>query len=319
MMPSGTSYPSSPFTTSLTVPSPPTAATTSTPVRAARAAYAAAAPASKVIIGSTKWPLSRTQVTRCRTSGRSARTPCTTSAMCLELMRLDSAYHAPALVEAVLTFLSGKRRVLDCTLGGGGHSLALLNGGAKMVVAVDRDPDAVAAARERLAQFEASGRFIAARANYAALDGVEVLAGTDFDGILLDLGVSSHQIDAPERGFSFRTGAPLDMRMDDDAVQDAADLLNAADGGTLGSIFRDFGDEPRAMRLAREIVRRRGTKRFRTSDDLVDAIRAVFGPRSGPPDFARLFQAVRRAVNDELSGIERALAALRAGVVAGGM
>jgi len=238
--------------------------------------------------------------------------------MCLELMRLDSAYHAPALVEAVLTFLSGKPRVLDCTLGGGGHSLALLNGGAKMVVAVDRDPDAVAAARERLAQFEASGRFIAARANYAALDGVEVLAGTDFDGILLDLGVSSHQIDAPERGFSFRTGAPLDMRMDDDAVQDAADLLNAADGGTLGSIFRDFGDEPRAMRLAREIVRRRGTKRFRTSDDLVDAIRAVLGPRSGPPDFARLFQAVRIAVNDELSGLERALPALRERLVAGG-
>ncbi|HEX8945999.1 MAG TPA: 16S rRNA (cytosine(1402)-N(4))-methyltransferase RsmH [Gemmatimonadaceae bacterium] len=238
--------------------------------------------------------------------------------MCLDLMPLDSAYHAPVLASEVTELLRHARRVLDCTLGGGGHSLAMLEAGVESVIGVDRDPDALAAATERLAPFAAFGRFSALESNYAALDTLPGLEGIRFDGILLDLGISSHQIDDADRGFSFRPGARLDMRMGADAPMDAATLLNTEDERTLTSIFRDFGDEPRAGRLAREIVRRRANEPFETSDDLVRAIRAVLGPRSGPADFARLFQAVRIAVNDELPGLERALPALRDRLLPGG-
>jgi len=233
-------------------------------------------------------------------------------------MPLDSAYHAPVLVSDVIELLRNSRRVLDCTLGGGGHSLALLEAGVETVVGVDRDPEALAAATERLSHFSALGRFSAVESNFATLDSLPALEGIRFDGILLDLGISSHQIDETDRGFSFRPGARLDMRMGTDVPMDAAGLLNTEDERTLTSIFRHFGDEPRAGRLAREIVRRRAGARFETSDDLVRAIRAVLGSRSGPADFARLFQAVRIAVNDELPGLERALPALRDRLVPGG-
>ncbi len=219
-------------------------------------------------------------------------------------------YHVPVLLEPVLTLLGNAETVLDCTLGGGGHSAALVEHGAR-VTGVDRDPRALAAARERLVDAERAGRFRALLGNYANLDGAGLAAAERFDGILLDLGVSSHQFDDPGRGFTFREGAPLDMRMGDDAALDAAGLLNTVDEVDLSALLRNFADEPRAARLAREIVRRRERRAFATADDLVDAIRAVLGPRSGPPDFARIFQAVRIAVNDELAGLERALPALR--------
>lgn len=230
--------------------------------------------------------------------------------MCLEAMGRDSAYHAPVLANEIVELLGSSTRLLDCTLGGGGHSEALLEAGVDRVVGVDRDPEALHAANDRLANFATTGRFASVESNYADLDRVDSLAGLSFDGILLDLGVSSHQIDQPDRGFTFREGAPLDMRMGGQHP-DAAELLNGAGELTLAAIFRDFGDEPRATRLAREIVRRRERRTFATSDDLVGAIRAVLGARSGPPDFARLFQAVRIAVNDELPGLARALPALR--------
>lgn len=223
----------------------------------------------------------------------------------------DSEYHAPALVAPVVELLSGARLVLDGTLGGGGHSAALLAAGVPRVIGVDRDPDALAAAATRLANAVSDGRFTALRGNYSHLDAIPALDGFLFDGILLDLGISSHQIDDASRGFSFREGAQLDMRMGSDAATTAAALLNDADEGELARIFRDYGDEPRAARLAREVVRRRATRPFATSDDLVGAIRGALGPRSGAPEFARLFQAVRIAVNDELTGLEHALPALR--------
>jgi 16S rRNA (cytosine1402-N4)-methyltransferase len=231
----------------------------------------------------------------------------------------SSAYHAPVLVAEVVRLLGASRRVLDCTLGGGGHSAALLDAGAEFVVGVDRDPQAIEAAHARLARHEAVGRFRAYLVNYAHLDRIDALAGARFDGILLDLGISSHQIDDLERGFSFREGAPLDMRMGEDAERDAAELLNDADERELARVFRELGDEPRAQRLAREVVRRRATRPFATSDDLVGAIRGAFGARSGPPDFARLFQAVRIAVNAELDGLTRALPQLRDRLVPGGV
>jgi 16S rRNA (cytosine1402-N4)-methyltransferase len=129
------------------------------------------------------------------------------------------------------------------------------------------------------------------------------------DGVLLDLGVSSPQLDAAERGFTFRPGAPLDMRMSGVGMT-AEGWLNGAAEAELAEAFRDFGDERRARALARQVVRRRATRAFTTSDDLVGAIRATLGPTSGPADFARLFQAVRIAVNGELERLERALPAL---------
>src|SRR6185312_9852339 len=212
------------------------------------------------------------------------------------LARFDSAYHAPVMVPEILALVGARahpNRILDGTLGGGGHSLAFLESGAD-VTGLDHDPDAIAAARTRLSAFEAQGRFRAFEVNFADVAQVHELDGVAFDGIVLDLGVSSHQFDDEARGFSFREGAPLDMRMQSgpktedrgpktvNAVSTAADVLNSADEQELAKIFKDFGDEPKSRRLAREIVRRRANRPFATSDDLVGAIRAVLGPRSGP-------------------------------------
>ncbi len=220
-----------------------------------------------------------------------------------------SAFHAPVLAPEVVELLRDSRHVLDCTLGGGGHALALLERGAD-VTGLDRDPEAIQAASQRLGEYAATGRFRALLANYATLEESE-LTGVHFDGILLDLGVSSHQLDDATRGFSFRPGAPLDMRMGVGATRSAADFLNEADEAEMAFVFREYADERRALRLAREVVRRRATRGFASSDDLVNAIRAALGPSTGPSDFARLFQAVRIGVNDELAGLERALPDLR--------
>ena len=243
----------------------------------------------------------------------------------------DSAFHAPVLVHEVVEALAGAATVLDGTLGGGGHAAALLAAGRR-VDGLDRDPAAVAAARARLADAEASGQFRAYVGDFAALDRVSDLRGIQYGAVLLDLGVSSRQLDDVTRGFSFRRGAPLDMRMSGGAElgpavapgsaaahgDTAADLLNGAGEAELATVLRDFGDEPHARRLAREISRRRAQRPFATADDLVDAIRAVLGPRSGAPDFARIFQAIRIAVNGELVRLDSALPALRDRLTPGG-
>lgn len=231
----------------------------------------------------------------------------------------DTAYHAPVLAGEVVELLRSAKSVLDGTLGGGGHATALLESGVPHVIGIDRDPEAVAAARARLERFEREGRFRAVLGNYADANELVIDPGAElFDGILLDLGISSRQIDTEMRGFTFREGAPLDMRMQSEGVT-AADLLNTLSERELASVFRGLGDEPRGGRLAREIVRRRATVPFATSDDLVRAIRGALGPRTGPADFARLFQAVRIAVNDELEGLGRALPELRDRLATGGI
>ena len=231
----------------------------------------------------------------------------------------DTAYHAPVLAGEVVELLRSAKSVLDGTLGGGGHATALLESGVPHVIGIDRDPEAVAAARARLERFEREGRFRAVLGNYADANELVIDPGAElFDGILLDLGISSRQIDTEMRGFTFREGAPLDMRMQSEGVT-AADLLNTLSERELASVFRGLGDEPRGGRLAREIVRRRATVPFATSDDLVRAIRGALGPRTGPADFARLFQAVRIAVNDELDGLGRALPELRDRLATGGI
>lgn len=220
-----------------------------------------------------------------------------------------TAYHAPVLVEAVLDACADATTVLDGTLGGGGHTAALLAAG-KRVTALDRDPAAIAEASRRLATHLADGSLTIVECNYADAAARPEFAGRRYDAILLDLGVSSRQLDDDARGFSFRFGAPLDMRMEATGPN-AADWLNEVDEAELTRAFRAYGDEPRASRLARQVVERRRVHPFAVSDDFVNAIRATLGARSGPGDFARLFQALRIAVNDELSGLERALPALR--------
>ena len=222
------------------------------------------------------------------------------------------------LVAEVLQLLGHVRSVLDGTLGGGGHSAALIAAGAH-VTALDRDPEAIATARVRLAAAEYAGTFTPLLANFAEIERVPALAGKTFDGILLDLGVSSHQLDDARRGFSFREGSPLDMRMGDDATMTAAEWLNESDEPALAWAFREWADEPKAMRLSRVIAKRRANAPLETADDFVGAIREALGARSGPGDFARLFQAVRIAVNGELTALERALPVLRDRLALGGV
>jgi 16S rRNA (cytosine1402-N4)-methyltransferase len=230
-----------------------------------------------------------------------------------------ATYHAPVMVREVLELLAPERggTFFDGTLGGGGHTEAMLEAGAATrVIGVDRDPEALQVAGRRLERF--GPRLDLARASFA--DAAERLT-VELAGALLDLGVSSRQIDADERGFTFREGAPLDMRMDgaEPPRASAADVLNEASESELADIFHHFGQERRARKLAAEVVRRRRNRPFVTSDDLVGAVRGVLGPRSGPSDFARIFQALRIAVNDELEALDRALPALREALQPGGV
>lgn len=225
---------------------------------------------------------------------------------------LSKQLHQPVLHAEIADGAKGARRVVDATLGHGGHAAIFLAHGAE-VLGIDRDPEALAIAQERLGRERV--RYL--EAPYASPGALQTVTEFAPDFILLDLGVSSRQLDDDARGFTFRPGVPLDMRMSA-AGDTAADLLNSLGQDVLEQLFHDFGDERRARGLAREVVRRRGREPFRSSDDFVNAIRAVLGPRSGPGDFARLFQALRIAVNHELEGLAIALPAFRDALVPGG-
>jgi 16S rRNA (cytosine1402-N4)-methyltransferase len=212
--------------------------------------------------------------------------------------------HEPVLLREVTELLAGCRRILDGTAGGGGHAVRLAEQGAT-IFAIDQDPAAVAATRAALPP-----PHIVKQLNFAAAPTDPDVVAFAPDGVLLDLGVSSPQLDDWARGFTFREGAPLDMRMSAEG-ESAADWLAQAGERELADALRGGADEPRAGALAREIVRRRERAPIATSDDLVNAIRKVLGPRSGPADFARIFQAVRIAVNRELERLRDALPALR--------
>ncbi len=222
-------------------------------------------------------------------------------------------FHVPVLAERVERIALGRSRAVDCTAGGGGHAAAFVQAGLEVLV-VDRDPDAIAAVRARLGP-----AVTCICGSFADPDTLTVIEQFQPDLAFFDLGVSSQQLDQNERGFTFRRGAPLDMRMSGDQASSAADVLNECTESELGRVFRDYGDEPRSRRLAREIVRRRAGQPFATSDDLVNAIRAALGPRTGPAVFARLFQAVRIEVNDELAELERTLPAVRKALRPGGV
>jgi len=232
-----------------------------------------------------------------------------------------SAYHAPVMVEEVMAVLRPERggTYLDGTLGGGGHAEALLERGADArLIGVDRDPDALAEAGRRLQRF--GGRVRLVRSPFAeAVEAAGVAEGS-LDGVLLDLGISSHQIDAAERGFTFRAGAPLDMRMAQSTAGEptAADLLNELDEAELATLFWTYGEEKRSRMLGRVIVEMRGRAPFATSDHLLEAIGRAM-PRADAGDRARIFQALRIAVNREIEQLGAALPAFRDALAPGGV
>jgi 16S rRNA (cytosine1402-N4)-methyltransferase len=221
-------------------------------------------------------------------------------------------YHQPVLLAPLLDALGHPVRVVDATLGDGGHAEAVRAAGA-VVLGIDRDPDAIAISRSRLGD----SRMQYLNASFGSETALAAVTHFRPDAVVLDLGVSSRQLDQDDRGFSFRRGADLDMRMGRSGPT-AADLLNRADQATLAGWLADWADEPKARRLAAEVVRRRSGKPFASSDDLVNAIRAVLGPRAGPADFARIFQGIRIAVNQELTELEQALPAFRDALRPGG-
>ncbi|MGH2471089.1 MAG: 16S rRNA (cytosine(1402)-N(4))-methyltransferase RsmH, partial [Candidatus Limnocylindria bacterium] len=202
-------------------------------------------------------------------------------------------------------------RYLDGTVGGGGHAAAILDASAPSgrLLGLDRDPAALAIAARELARF--GDRVVLARANFALLDDVAGEHGfAPADGVLLDLGLSSIQLADDERGFSFRSRGPLDMRAGPDLRETAADVVNSWTEKDLRRVFAEYGEEPEAARVAGAIVRRRVKTPFEAADDLGRFVAGVKTRRPRGIDPAtRVFQALRIAVNDELANLERALAA----------
>ncbi|HEY8120913.1 MAG TPA: 16S rRNA (cytosine(1402)-N(4))-methyltransferase RsmH [Myxococcota bacterium] len=234
-------------------------------------------------------------------------------------------HHQPVLLEETLHWLGVRpgALVVDGTLGDGGHAEAILerSGPDGRLIGLDRDPDALRIAGQRLARFGA--RVSLEHASFRELTRVLAGAGTPrLDGVLLDLGVSSRQLDQPERGFRFGTetarATALDMRMDPTRGETAAELLARASETELRECFREYGELPGANRLARTIAGRRGAQPLRTTADLLAAIRdaRIGGGRKHNPA-TLVFQALRIAVNDELgaldAGLESAIAALAPG------
>jgi 16S rRNA (cytosine1402-N4)-methyltransferase len=214
--------------------------------------------------------------------------------------------HEPVLVDEVVRFLSGRRTVVDVTVGAGGHAEALLEAGVDHVVGVDRDPEALAIARERLAPH--GGRFRPVASVFSELDRDALGLDGAVDGVLYDLGVSSMQLDRAERGFSFRADAPLDMRMGPGAGDEgptAADLVNTLPERELADVIFRFGEERRSRRIAAAIVRQRPIS---TTDRLAGIVVSAVGRRPGGPHPARrTFQALRIAVNRELEELAASL------------
>jgi len=226
-----------------------------------------------------------------------------------------TAYHAPVLVEPVLSFLLNEnaRLIVDATLGGGGHTAALLaKGGAELrVIGIDADNEALAAAQARL-QNESS-RCELIHGNFRSLTPLlGALGVNEVDGILADLGVSSRQIDRPERGFSYMEDGPLDMRMnpnlsDTGRTATAADLLATLEADELKRIFRDYGEERMAGPIARAIVKQRSQRPLQRTSDLRQIVEKIVKGPQRVKSLARIFQALRIAVNEELEALSEFL------------
>lgn len=228
--------------------------------------------------------------------------------------------HASVLLEEVLDGLAIRPggTYIDGTLGGGGHAEAILEriGPEGRLLGIDRDPMAISIARERLARFPNA---LIVHGVFSEMSTLAQKAGIDAaDGILLDLGVSSMQLDTAERGFSFQRDAVLDMRMDPALQRTAADWVNEATERELADLLWRYGEEPASRRIARAIVRARERAPIRTTAELAEIVaRAKGGARGRIHPATQTFQALRIAVNDELGelerGLEAALSLLRVG------
>jgi 16S rRNA (cytosine1402-N4)-methyltransferase len=216
-------------------------------------------------------------------------------------MRPDEYHHTPVLLSETLAALAPRAGEIfvDGTLGGGGHAQALLEAGAD-VIGIDQDPEALISTKEnRLRRY--GEHFRPARANFENLGAVlDSLGAPEVDGVLLDLGVSSWQLDTPARGFSFQREGPLDMRMDPEGPVTAADLVNTASAEELARIFKQYGEEPHARRIAARIVSARVLKPFETTMQLALAVEGVAPRRGRIHPATRVFQALRIAVNREM-------------------
>jgi 16S rRNA (cytosine1402-N4)-methyltransferase len=205
------------------------------------------------------------------------------------------------MVREVVELLGGRSLVLDLTLGAGGHAEALLVAGVQRVIGVDHDPAALEIASSRLARF--GERFEGRSARFS-----DVPAENRVEGVLYDLGVSSMQLDRAERGFSYRSDGPLDMRMDPTERTSALDLVNDTDEEELARIVFEYGEERRSRRVAAAIVRARQRSRIETTDQLARIVAGALGARRGGPHPARrTFQALRIAVNRELEELAASL------------
>jgi 16S rRNA (cytosine1402-N4)-methyltransferase len=226
-----------------------------------------------------------------------------------------SQYHTPVMLAEVLEglALAPGRRVVDATLGGGGHAQVLAAAVAPggVLVGIDQDPEALEAAGAALTGIPQVAVRLR-RANFAQIRAVLDAEGlADVDGVLMDLGVSSHQLDTARRGFAFRYSGPLDMRMDPEGdAETAAQLLNRLPEADIARILYEYGEETRSRRIAAEIVARRRVKPLETTEDLVDAIRGAMPFRTRPGEIhpaTKTFQALRIAVNRELEVLASAL------------
>ena len=232
------------------------------------------------------------------------------------------AYHTAVMARQVLEMLNPEpgETLLDATLGGGGHALLLAQavGVSGLVIGVDRDGNAIQEASRRLLSIPEGARprieLIRSRFDLAIKDLVE-RGGGWVDGALFDLGVSSHQLDTADRGFSFKDpSAPLDMRMDQESMElTAADLLNELPEREIARVLRDFADERWALRIAKFVVERRNGAPYRTVGQLIDTVKAAMPAPARPRDMhpaTRTFEALRIAVNGELDALEAGLRAV---------
>jgi 16S rRNA (cytosine1402-N4)-methyltransferase len=229
----------------------------------------------------------------------------------------DSVYHRPVLQREVLRLLKPKpgSLIVDATCGGGGHTQTLLQSGAD-VLALDQDPDAVQHIRERLEHF--GRRLIVRQANFRHTAWVlDELGIRTIGGALLDLGVSSRQLENAARGFSFVRNGPLDMRMDPLTNLTAATIVNEYGEEELTRLFRELGEEPAARRIASLIVKMRKTSPFRETLPLARAIEKLVGRHGRHHPATQVFQALRMEVNDELGALEEGLRVLTARLAAG--
>ena len=220
--------------------------------------------------------------------------------------------HVPVLYDEVMQALNIQPDgiYVDETVGGGGHSSGICERLSRegTLIAVDRDNEALEAARTRLAGYECNKKFI--HANYSDTDVIAEAAGGKVQGILLDLGVSSYQLDNAERGFSYMQDAPMDMRMNEDDILTAYDVVNSYSEKDLHRIIKEYGEEKWASRIAQFIVKARSDKPVETTGELTEIIKAAIparARRTGPHPAKRTFQAIRIEVNDELGHLRDAV------------